>query len=277
MYLAVDIGGTKTLVAVFDNDGNIIEQQKFGTPQTYHDFKIELTKVVAELSTKDFERVGLAAPASRIDRKHGIGITFGNLGWKNAPLVTDIENLLHCPVNMENDAKLAGLSEAKLVNGEFKKVLYITISTGIGYALVNDGVIDVNIGDGGGHTMYLEYKGKSVRWESFASGKAIVERYGKRASEIDDPRVWKRISHDLSLGMIELISITEPEVVIIGGGVGTHLKKFEEYLITALKHYETPLQPIPPILQARHPEEAVIYGCYEFAKQHHEKPVAHTV
>lgn len=276
MYLAVDIGGTKTLVAVFDNDGNIIEQQKFSTPQAYEDFKIELTKTVAGLSTKDFERIGLAAPG-KLDRQRGIGIAFGNLAWKNTPLVTDIENLFHCPVNMENDAKLAGLSEAKLVNEDFKKVLYITISTGIGYALVNDGFIDVNIGDGGGNTMFIEYKGKSVRWESFASGKAIVERYGKRASEIDDPRIWKRISHDLSLGMIELISVTEPEVIIIGGGVGAHFKKYEEYLISALKRYETPLQPIPPILQARHPEEAVIYGCYEFAKQYHENPVAHTV
>jgi predicted NBD/HSP70 family sugar kinase len=35
-----------------------------------------------------------------------------------------------------------------------------------------------------------------------------------------------------------------------------------------LKKLENKMVPIPPIIQAKRPEEAVIYGCYELIKQH---------
>ena len=47
MIGAVDIGGTKTLVAVFDDSGEIIEQEKFSTSQNYNEFLQNLQSVVA--------------------------------------------------------------------------------------------------------------------------------------------------------------------------------------------------------------------------------------
>lgn len=271
MYLAVDIGGTKTLLAVFDVHGVVQEQVKFPTPQDYELFLKGLESNVASLSTKDFHKACVAVP-SRIDREHGIGLSCGNLGWKNVPVQADAEIIIGCPVLIENDAKLAGLSEANIVTGEFKEVLYITISTGIGISLIINGIIDTQIGDRGGAAIMLEHDGSLIPWEHFASGKAIVAKYGKRASEINDPAIWKDIAHDFSVGIIDVIAITEPEVVIIGGGVGTHFDKFDRFLITELQRYETPMMAIPPIKQAARPEEAVIYGCYDLIKAHEAIP-----
>lgn len=265
---AIDIGGTKTLVAIFDSKGKIVEQQKFPTPQDYEQFVAELADVVAKLSTKSIRAFCVAAPGV-LDRKNGKAITFGNLPWKNVSLVEDIEKIVRAPGVIENDAKLAGLSEATLLLNKYKRSIYVTISTGIGIAVIDNGTIDEDIGDRGGKAIILEHNGKLVPWESFASGKAIVERYGKRASEINDPNTWKAISRDLVIGFIDLIAVLEPEVIIVGGGVGTHLKKYKKFLLEQLKIYETPMMKIPPIVQAKHPEEAVIYGCYQLAKKHY--------
>jgi glucokinase len=148
-----------------------------------------------------------------------------------------------------------------------RRVLYITISTGIGYALVVDGVIDTNIGDGGGRLFLTSYKGKLVPWESFASGKAIVERFGKKAADIHDIATWQRIAHDLHNGILELIAISEPDVIVVGGSVGTYFERLKPHLEKELKEHETPLLTIPPLEEAMRPEEAVLYGCFDLAKE----------
>ncbi len=270
MFAAVDIGGTKTLLAVLDKEGGIIEQIKFPTPKIYDEFKTVLEESVAKLSTTDFHYLGIGVPGV-LDRKNGIAVSCGNLGWKNEPVERDLERIFHCPAVMENDAKMAGLSEALNLGKAYGRVLYLTFSTGIGIALIDHGQIDINIGDRGGRGMLLEHKGKLQPWEVFASGKAIYEKYGKRASDINDEAIWKAIVRLFAAGMIDLIAVIEPDVIVIGGGVGTHFSKFGPLLIDYLKKFETPLMPIPPIVQAKHAEEAVIYGCYELAKQSYAK------
>ena len=258
------------MVAVFSANGKIVEQVKFPTPQDYDDFKIELAKTVAGLATKDFLRVVIAIPG-HVDRDSGMGLRFGNLPWTNVPIGRDAETIFKAPALVENDAKLGGFSEALLLKTKYKKVLYLTISTGIGIGLIIDGKIDTDISDSGGRSILLEHRGKLTPWEDFASGKAIVARYQKRADEINDAAIWKAIVKDFSGGIIDLIAVMAPDVVVIGGGVGSHFDKFGPLLIERLKQYEIPMMPIPPIVGAKHPEEAVIYGCYEYAKQHHEK------
>jgi predicted NBD/HSP70 family sugar kinase len=70
MYMAIDIGGTKTLIAVFGDEGQIIEQIKFLTPSDYTRFKDDLSDNVAKLSTKNFSTVVVAVPG-RINRDTG--------------------------------------------------------------------------------------------------------------------------------------------------------------------------------------------------------------
>ena len=275
MYLGIDVGGTKTLVGLIDKGGIIHHSQRFPTPVNYDDFLHQLSETVASMSTDDFAAVAAGVPATHLDRVHGIGRRFGNLPWRDVELRDDLSELFNCPAAIENDAKLACLSESMLRKDK-SRVLYVTISTGIGYALCSDQVIDTNIGDGGGKLLLLEHRGKLVPWESFASGHAIVERYGKKAADITDDATWQRIAHDLSMGFLELIAITEPDVIVVGGSVGTYFERLKTHLETALKKHQTPLLTIPPMEKAQRPEEAVLYGCYDLLEGIYGRHRQHT-
>jgi glucokinase len=265
MYLGIDIGGTKTLLARFTKDGGLQETLKFPTPKDYKEFKKELANNVARITTKPWTMAAVAAPGV-IDRETGVVSRLGNLTWKNSPLKSDVESLINAPVLIENDAKLAGLAEARLIKPLPKRALYVTISTGIGLALIKDGVIEQEYGDSGGQGLFFEREGKTVTWESFASGSAIVKRFNKRASDIKDPHVWKLISHDIALGLIDEYAAIQADIVIIGGGVGTHFNSFKVPLRAALKKYESNLIKAPKVIGAKNPETAVIYGCYQLMK-----------
>jgi len=266
MYIGVDVGGTKTLLAVLNDDGVIQESTKFATPQNYDHWLLELKHAAQFLGHKDFKACGIGIPGD-IDRRHGRGIKFGNLPWRNVPVQYDVERAFNCPTVVENDAKMACLSEAMLLKDKYQKVLYLTISTGIGMALVDHQKIVTDFGDRGGKGMLLEHQGKLVPWESYASGKAIYEKYGQKAKDITDEATWKAIVRNLVPGFLELIAMYEPDVVIVGGGVGTYFSRYKKILTDALKEYETPALKIPPLRKAARPEEAVIYGCYDLAKQ----------
>lgn len=272
MYVGIDIGGTKTLVAVLNNDGTIVEQTKFPTPKSYDVFLLELRHVLAHFEHQDFRAGAVGMPVTVFDRKHGRGLSFGNLPWKNVPIQHDVERICKCPIAVENDAKLAALSEAMLLKHEFRTVLYVTVSTGIGIGLVVGGQIDTSIGDGGGRALEVVHKGKYLPWESFASGHAIVERYGKRAEDIHDQATWKKICRDLAPGFIELIAIMQPEVIVIGGSVGTYFERYGDLLMAEIKTYHIPLVTLPVLRQAERPEHAVVYGCYDYARQVFKAP-----
>jgi glucokinase len=250
------------------DEGKISKAIKFPTPKDYGEFLEELSRARQSLGTTDFHAGTVAAPGT-IDRKKDIVVSCGNLGWKNIHLARDVEHITSCPMRLENDAKLGGLSEALLVKDAYSKVLYITISTGIGIALIENGVIDTTPGDGGGRTMLLPHHGTLTPWEDFGSGSAIVRKYGKMASEITDKKIWGEIVRTLTPGFIELIAILGPDAIIIGGGAGHYLDRFHDLLLADLKKYETPMLQIPPILPAKNPDEAVIYGCYNYAQQKH--------
>lgn len=265
MYAAVDIGGTKTLLATFDESGGLTEQIKFSTPDNYNLFISVLADNVEKLSTDEFMSVGAAAPGV-IDHAEGIFIAGGNLPWEHVPIQKDLEQLFSAPVHLQNDAKAAALSEARLAGPEYETVVYVTVSTGIGVGVcINGELVDALI-DAEPGRMNIDNNGKMTPWETIASGKAIVTKYGKRASELDDPKAWEYVSHNLAKGLLVIIAMTQPDLMVFGGGVGSHFEKFRKPLLAELKKYESPLSPTPPIKMAKHPEEAVVYGCYELAK-----------
>lgn len=270
MYLAIDIGGTKTLVTCFDKDGALREQLRFLTPRDYRLFIRQIAKSVADLSTKNFVAAGVALPGL-IDREHGTGVAFGNLPWHDVSVAKDIERIAQCPVFIENDANLAGLSEAELLQDEFSKVLYVTISTGIGTGVIVDQQIDPNFADSEGGHIILEHHGRRQMWEKFASGSAIVRRFGKRAQDINDAKTWRIIARDIATGLTDLSAVIQPEVIVLGGGVSTYFDEFAPYVQQEMEHFSTPLTKVPAIRRAQRPEEAVAYGCYLFAKENYAR------
>ncbi|MGH7142301.1 MAG: ROK family protein [Candidatus Saccharimonadales bacterium] len=265
MYAGVDIGGTKTLVATLDDTGIVTEKMKFPTPSKYSDFLNQLQETVNSLKIKDFKAGCIAVPG-KIDRKRGIGKDFGNLAWHDVSIQADAELIFRCPIIIENDANLAALSESMLLPND-KKLLYVTISTGIGTGFIINQKIDPELQDSEGGQMPLEYNNKVMAWEDFASGSAIVKRYGKKASEITEEQIWRRISHDLAEGLLELIAITQPDIIIIGGSVGRYFERYKVFLLESLKKYENPLVRIPVLQEAARPEEAVIYGCFDLTNE----------
>jgi predicted NBD/HSP70 family sugar kinase len=268
MYLAVDVGGSKTLFAVFSDSGEIITKYKIPTNADYKKFLGDVGLVFRnELKDYEFSSCCCAIPGA-FDKKLELGTQFGNLKWVNVPITKDLSALLGgIPVFIENDAGLGGLSEAILLHEKYKDVLYITIGTGIGDAYIMNGKLDPELAESEAGHMVLDYEGKLQKWESFASGHAIKQKYGKMASEIDDPQIWAEYAHAVAIGLQPLLAVFLPEAVVIGGGVGTHLPKFKEPLDIELKKLENTMVKIPPIIQAKRSEEAVIYGCYEYIKQ----------
>jgi glucokinase len=266
MYLGIDVGGTKTIVAALDDSGVIRERQKYPTPKDYQEFLKQLSASIETFSIKDFIAAGIGIPVTNFSRQNEIAHSFSNLPWKDVAVKADLEKLANCPVAVENDAKLAGLSESMLRDPTMH-LLYLTVSTGIGFSLIVNRKIDPNVGDSGGRLMVFEHRGTLVPWESFASGKAIVETFGKQAKDIHDKDTWDQIARNICQGLIELIAITEPDVVVIGGSVGVYLDRFIDPLNKHLKELETPLLKIPPIEAAVRAEDAVVYGCYDYAKE----------
>jgi predicted NBD/HSP70 family sugar kinase len=267
MYLGVDIGATKTLVGVLDASGQVVEKVRFPTPVEYSDFLAELNKTIASFDNRTFEAAAMGIPVVVFDREHGVAVNFGNQIWHDVSVEADVQAIVQCPVIVENDAKVAGLSEALLVRAEFQRVLYIAIGTGIGYAFINNGVIDQNAGDAGGRNLLLERDGQLQPWETFASGKAIVERFGAITSDISDPAIWKIIAHDISLGMAELIGVFEQQVIVVGGNIASSFAHYCDFLAAELQTYELPLLTIPALRQAQQPKDAVLYGCYQLIRQ----------
>jgi predicted NBD/HSP70 family sugar kinase len=267
-YLAIDIGATKTLLAVFSEDGKVLTEKKIATSSDYTQFIQELKKVIdTDLNQQQFSVCCCAVPGT-IDFKNGVALAFGNEDWRDVPIKHDIEQLLpESKVLLHNDAKLAALSEATLLGGNYSKVLYLTISTGVGGGVIRNGKIDPDFENFEPGQMVFEFNGQRQLWEDFASGRALKARYGKLASEIEDPAVWQEYTKSLTNGFENIVAIIKPDVIVIGGGVGAHFEKFKKFLDEELSKINNPLVPIPPIIKAKRPEEAVIYGCYEFIKQ----------
>jgi predicted NBD/HSP70 family sugar kinase len=265
MIIAIDIGGTKTLVAVFDSSMNIVQSVKFKTPLQYSEFLDELKRATSELSLSEF-KAGAIGARGIIDRTSGTLVQDSVLAWRNAPLVKDCTELFQCDFSIENDSKLAGLSEARAVDSTvYHKVVYVTISTGIGSTFVIDGTLDQHTINSEVGKWAIEKDGKVQLWENIASGSWITETYGTLASEIDDTDTWKEISHRLALGFINISAAYTPDLIIIGGGVGNHFNKFGDILQKTMNDLAHPMISIPPVIEASYPEDAVIYGCYHHA------------
>ena len=263
MIVAVDTGGTKTLVAVFDTDGQIVAKTKFPTPHDVTDYLHVLTATIDQLlAGSDPTCLSIALPGTI---ENGVMMWGGNLQWKGVDMRHLLAGHYSCPILVENDANLAGLSEARALKDLPDVCLYVTVSTGIGTGVIRQGKIDPHLSHGEGGWMMLEHDGAFRRWESFASGKAIQRTYGKLASEITSRRVWHVIARNVAAGLLALCPVLRPDVIIIGGGVGSHYEKFEHDLVGLLKEHLHPTYLPTTIKKAEHPEECVIYGCYYHA------------
>lgn len=264
MLVAIDTGGTKTLVAGFHADGSRGKTVRFPTPTDSSEYTALLRSTLEDtFAGETVEAICLALPGLIKDKT---ALWFGNLPWKNFDASKALEGVLGgAPLIVENDANLAGLAETRMLDPMPNSSLYVTISTGIGAGLTTNGHIDRTLGRiEVGHAM-LEFDGKLQKWESFSSGKAIYNTYGQFARDITSEETWQEIAERMSRGFVVLIPIIQPDTIIIGGSIGTYFSRYNQKLNQLLKEKLPDYFPCPPIVQAKNPEEAVIYGCYYHA------------
>lgn len=264
MLVTVDTGGTKTLIASFAQNGDIGEMIKFPTPADQNEYVTLLRQTLIEnYGNVAVEAVVVGLPGII---KAGVAIWCNNLGWKNFDAGSALRGVLgDAPVLIENDANLAGLSETRILDPTPTSSLYVTISTGIGTGIITDGTIDPGLRHSEGGRSLVEFDGVVREWESFASGKAIYQTYGKYARDITSERVWRHVADRISRGFLAAIPIIQPDIVIIGGSIGSYFEKYGPQLEAILQEKLPAHIVCPRFVQAKHPEEAVIYGCYYYA------------
>lgn len=265
MIIAVDTGGTKTLVAAYDESGALIgEPVKFPTPPKEKDYVETLTAYLTLTFAKEnVDAIVIAIPGII---KDGVAVWCNNLKWKNFDAAKAFHGILGgAPLFIENDANLAGLAETRQLDPMPVSSLYVTVSTGIGSGVITNGKVDPGLRHSEAGRALVEYDGVVREWESFASGKAIYTIYGKYARDITSKRTWHQIADRISRGFLAIIPFIQPDTIIIGGSIGTYFERYGADLKGILRERLPDHIPLPKLVQAKHPEQAVIYGCYYYA------------
>lgn len=141
--LGVDLGGTRMRAVLADGYGNILRREDAptladGGPESVLARLIDLAaQVQGEAS---LAAIGVGAPGPT-DPYRGVVLMGPNLpGWRNVDLRARLGDAFGVPVFVGNDANLAGLAEYRFGAGRGSKhLIYLTVSTGIGSAMIIDG------------------------------------------------------------------------------------------------------------------------------------------
>lgn len=267
MIIGVDIGGTKTYIARFAENGKLLEEVRFETNHDYETFLGDLTKYAQKMETSKAKVACVAVPGL-LDRAKGTVVSLGNLPWKDRYIQHDSAKALGLKQTLiENDSKLAGLAEARHLKHEYDRIFYLTLSTGIGGALLVNGNLVADLKDMEIGKMPLLHEGKPVHWEDFASGRAFSEKYGKKAVDVSEAKIWQEYANVVNQGLGIVCSAFQPEAIVFGGGLGQHLDRFKQYLGPYLKENLHSIVRQPNALLSTHYRgQSVIYGCYQYGK-----------
>jgi predicted NBD/HSP70 family sugar kinase len=263
MILAIDTGGTKTLLASFDASGTKQIITKFPTPRDTDEYLQSVVAAIEDhMQGEPITALSVAMPGPI--REHKV-LRTPNIGWSDFDVIRDLGAFFPgVPVFLQNDAALAGIAEAREFTPGGLSV-YVTLSTGVGGGITFDGHLFPELERFEVGSMRVEYEGELHRWEDVASGKRFYERHGQYGSDVTDPDIWQNYAERVAVGMQILISLLEPDHVIIGGSMGTHFAKYGDLLQAILNERIAKHMAVTTISQAAHPEEAVIYGCYYHA------------
>ncbi|HRI99064.1 MAG TPA: ROK family protein, partial [Nocardioides sp.] len=141
LSIGVDVGGTKILGGVVDEDGAIVEELRVESPATDAE---QIEKAIEQLVTELASRHRIAAigvgAAGYIDKARSTVMFAPNIAWRNVALKADLEARVNLPVVVENDANAAAWGEFTYGAGhDVEDLLLVTVGTGIGGGIVHDG------------------------------------------------------------------------------------------------------------------------------------------
>lgn len=263
MIIAIDTGGTKTLIIGFASDGTVMGQLKFPTPSDKNDYLEHIRSGIRQLSTgENIKAISIALPGVIKDQ---IALTCKNLGWQDFDVISALRNdWPNIPMLVENDANLGGVGAANLLTPLPARCLYVTISTGVGGGFIINQQIDAGTANNELGDIMFEYQGELIDWESIASGRAISQIYDQSLDDLTPEPVKQEIARRIARGLLAIIPIFRPETVALGGGLGAKTGFISDYLSQEL--HLLPTEYRCSVVTAPYPEEIVAYGCYYYAK-----------
>ncbi|UXX80331.1 ROK family protein [Reichenbachiella carrageenanivorans] len=249
----IDLGGTKIEGIVIDTAANnkILARTRISTEshRGYHHILLQIKKLVALLSDTcglKPEKIGIGTPGS-IFPPTGHLKNSNSLQLNDQPLLADLQNLMQVPIKMANDANCFALAESQIgivqeIAPEANVVFGVIMGTGVGGGLiVNGDLLNGANGIGGewGHNFLHEsggpcYCGKTGCVETMISGPALERFYSQYANNPKplqtiiadrqtDPlakETTNRLIHYFGVGISTIINMIDPDVIVIGGGVG---------------------------------------------------------
>ncbi|MBN8575769.1 MAG: ROK family protein [Cyclobacteriaceae bacterium] len=290
----IDLGGTKVEGAVLRSaaDPQVIYRDRLPTEghKGYDHIVGQIKKVVemmqANLGYKP-AKIGIGTPGT-LDPATGLMKNSNSTSLNGQPLKNDLEKLLGMEVAMANDANCFALAEANMGAAHEKypnaRVVFgIILGTGVGGGVVVDGkVINGLHGIGGewGHN-FLDasggpcYCGKSGCVEKVLAGPALEKYYAsisgtsKNMKEVyagyksgTDPfavQTIERLHHFFGVALSVVLNILDPDVVVIGGGVGNIDTVYTEGLRSLQQHIFND-RVITPILKPKLGDSAGVFG-----------------
>ncbi|GIO22110.1 ROK family protein [Oceanobacillus sp. J11TS1] len=231
MIGAIEAGGTKFVCAVGYPDGTIVDRTAFPTTTPEE----TLAKVEEFFSKHPVEKIGVGAfgPINLRTNSENYGAIENTpkIPWRHYPLLEELKKRFNLPVAINTDVAVACLGEYEYgIGKDVSSCLYITVGTGIGAGLVQDG----NPFQGKNHSEMghiLLRKHPDDRFEGIcpshgacleglASGPAIEARHGRKGAELaEEDHVWEIEAYYLAQAILNYFVVLSPEKIILGGGV----------------------------------------------------------
>jgi predicted NBD/HSP70 family sugar kinase len=251
----IDLGGTKIegVILKSPDDPEVLFRDRVPTEadQGYERILTQVNKLVSmmcDYAGRRPARIGVGTPGVH-DPRLGTMKNCNTVVMNGKPMKDDLEKLLAIPLEMANDADCFALAEAQLgvVRQQFpdaRVVFGVIMGTGVGGGIVIDGRAIIGLhGIAGewGHNFLNEsggpcYCGKTGCVETVISGPALERFYlkesGNKKSLKDivalaelksDPiaeRTMARLVENFGVGLSAIVNILDPDVIVIGGGVG---------------------------------------------------------
>lgn len=242
VVVGVDVGGTKIAGAVVARDSSLLTSATLPTPVAGPELLAAVADLVEHLQGEcghAVAAVGVGLP-SLIDATTGRVRMSANVDLADVDAAAYLRERLRVPVVVDNDVNVAGLAEHRVGAARGRgDLVMLTVGTGVGGGVIVDGrVFRGGNGTGAelGH-MVVQADGPPCQrncpnrgcLETMASGTAIGRDAGKPAEEVvrlarsgdaEAIAVLDRAGRYLGVGLSSLANIFNPDVFVIGGGVG---------------------------------------------------------
>lgn len=285
---AIDGGGTKVLTAVMTETGEVLARRQASVPTADHAaYFVRCTEMLGECAAdvgvrlEELSGVGVSLPAMTDGHDRVLGSPSAGWGaFSVRPLLVPV--LGTDRVFIENDVNACALAELRFAQGG-NNFIWMTVSTGIGGAVVADGRLVRGAGYCAGEIGHVKVEFEKPRLcgcggcgclEAHASGTAIgrqareagLEADAKRCAELalqGDPvagAVLAQAGRYMGRALAMTANVLNPERVYIGGGVAHALALLLPSLRREFEHGALPQCRNVVIEQTRLGYEAALFG-----------------